>query len=296
MTPPKVPYLRYDREIGTGGMSTVWHAWHLELKREVAVKVLNADFAASGQDVRRFMLESRAMCALDHPGLVRGFGADCAEGRYFYVMEYVDGYTLATHLARKNRMPWCDVIWVCESVAQALKYAWDAAKLVHCDIKPENLMLTREGVVKITDLGLCQSQAALQSQSDSDEIFGTPAYLSPEQIYGDEPLDCRADIYLLGGTLYHLVTGRVLFPVLTSDETIRAHVDESKRAPDPRTVDASIPAGFVHLLAGMLAKERTQRYQTWDEVLTAAQYVEAGGELPPPPSELIASMQVGVPR
>ena len=230
--PPRIPGIRFDRIIGRGGMAVIWHGWHAELHRPVAVKVLDAGFAASGQDVRQFMAEVRAMEALDHPGLVRGYDADCIDGRYYLVMDYVEGYTLGSVLDGGKVVSQADAIVIGQSVADAMHYAWTGFRLVHCDLKPENLMVDAEGTVKVLDLGLCQSTAAIRGTGNADEILGSPAYISPEQVNGGTRLDCRADIYSLGATLYNLVTGHMLFPAhLSNEETVRAHVDHNPRTP-----------------------------------------------------------------
>ena len=150
------------------------------------------------------------------------------------------------------------------------------------------------GVIKVMDLGLCQSTAALRRPERQDEVVGTPAYISPEQIYGDVPLDCRADIYCLGATLYHLVTGHILFPLRSNDDILRRHVDPAARAPDPRTFTPAVSEQFARLLAGMLVKDRAGRYQTWDDVYAAARIVDAGQiDLPPLPADCASSVAVG---
>ena len=291
--PPNLPFLRFDAIAGKGGMAVVWRAWHKELQRNVAVKVMNREFATSGQDVRQFMMEVRTMTDLHHPGIVQGYGADCVDGRYYFIMDYVDGYTFASLLHRKTRLPEVDALIIGESVADAMSYAWKMFKIVHCDLKPENIMVDRDGTVKITDLGLCQSTAVLSSDTPSNEVVGTPAYISPEQIYADQPLDCRADIYSLGATLYHLTTGRMLFPGLSNDDILRAHVNSECQAPDPRTIVPKLSEGFCNLLAGMLAKDRNYRYQTWDDVFEAVQSIETGGTVPPIPPGVISSVRIG---
>ncbi len=291
--PPNLPFLRFDAIAGKGGMAVVWRAWHKELKRNVAVKVMNQEFSSSGQDVRQFMMEVRTMTDMHHPGIVQGYGADCVDGRYYFIMDYVDGYTFGSLLHRKTRLPEIDTIIIGESVADAMSYAWNTFKIVHCDIKPENIMVDRDGTVKITDLGLCQSTAAIKT-GPSEEVVGTPAYISPEQIYGDVVLDCRADIYSLGATLYHLTTGRMLFPGLSNDDILRSHVSPETQAPDPRRIVPTLSANLCNLLAGMLVKDRGMRYQTWEEVFDAFRAIETGGTVPPPPPEAIASIRLGV--
>ncbi|MGN0853873.1 MAG: serine/threonine protein kinase [Kiritimatiellia bacterium] len=285
-TPPDIPFLEFIGVAGRGGMSTVWHAWHKELRRDVAVKVLDADFAANGKDVRQFMIEVRTMSNLHHQGIVQGYGADFADGSYYFIMDYVDGYTFGSFLNRKKHVSQSDALVICESVADAMKYAWDNFGIVHCDLKPENIMVDRDGTVKITDLGLCQCQAAMKKDDPcADEVVGTPAYISPEQIYGDVALDCRADIYSLGATLYHLTAGRTLFPLPDSDDILRAHVDGAQSAPDPRKFNAGLSQGFVNMLARMLVKDRDRRYRNWDDVFSDARAVEEGdgNAMPRPP-------------
>ena len=286
IAPPNVPFLKFVSIVGRGGMATVWKAWHRKLDRSVAVKVLNSDFASSGEDVRQFMMEVRAMTNLHHPGIVQGYGADFADGKYYFVMDFVDGYTLASLLARKTRLPENDAVIICESVADAMAYAWNTFKIVHCDLKPENLMVDSDGTVKVMDLGLCHTTNTMKKGdgAPSDEVVGTPAYISPEQVYGDVALDCRSDIYSLGATLYHLVTGRMLFPGPTNDDILRAHVSPDQKAPDPRRLVRGLSKGFCRLLAKMVEKEINARYQTWEEVLADATEVEAGGELAPLPA------------
>ena len=293
--PPNIPFLHFDRVVGRGGMAVVWRAWHKDLERFVAVKVLDKSFAATGKDLRQFMVEVKTMSNLHHQGIVQGYGADYADGRYYFIMDYVDGYTFGSLLKRKNRLRQADAIIICESVADAMKYAWDNFGIIHCDIKPDNIMVDSDGTVKVLDLGLCQSTAVLKNATIAEEVVGTPAYISPEQIYGDVELDCRADIYSLGATLYHLTTGRMLFPIMSNDDILRAHVDPQQQAPDPRAMAPLLSEGFVRLIAGMAVKERDQRYQTWDDVFNDARIVEEGGTLPPIPEGTVSSIKLNTP-
>lgn len=286
-TPPEVPYLQFREICGRGGAATVWRAWHLELQREVAVKVLDADSLMQPGGLERFQTEARALSCMDHPCIVKGYGAQYANGRYFYLMDFVGGYTLGALLKRKVRIPEVDVLLVVESVAAALGYAWDTFRTVHCDLKPENLMVDRDGTVKIMDLGLATEIIGGATPgavlSEPDEIVGTPPYMSPEQIYGDVELDCRSDIYGMGATAYHLASGRTLFEGLSNDEVVRCHVDRSATSPDPRYFAPRLSEPFVNMLARMLAKDPAQRFQTWDEVAQACEAVAAGRPVEPPP-------------
>lgn len=289
--PPDLPYLTFEKIAGRGGMSVVWRAWHKTLQIPVAVKVLDAAFAENGHDLRQFMMEVRTMTDLDHPHIVKGYGADRApDGRYFFLMDFVDGYTFGSLLARKRRLPEEDALIICESVAAAMHYAWETAGIVHCDIKPDNIMTDRDGTVKVTDLGLCQSTGRMTYPA-ADDVIGTPAYISPEQIYGDLAIDCRADIYSLGATLYHLMTGRMLFPDRSNDDILRAHVDPLQQAPDPRTLNPAISDPAAQLLARMLVKEREGRYANWLDVAQDLANIEHNAPLQPFPAGFSSSVQ-----
>ena len=296
--PIKIPGIRFEHLIGMGGMSEVWLGFHGGLNKEVAIKVMFKEAAESGEDVRQFMLESRVMERINHPGIVHSYEADCRDGRYYFVMDYVNGYTFALLLARKERIPEADALVVLDSVADALDYAWREHRVIHCDIKPDNIMADGDGLVKIMDLGLCHVMgsggmgSALKGPDGKpkETITGTPAYMSPEQIYGDKDLDPRSDIYSMGATLYQLVTGRLLFPALSNDDTLRAHVDAESAAPDPRTIVPSLSLGFVRLLAKMCAKEKQHRYGSWREVMADSRTVQSGGVLDPLPAGVASSV------
>ena len=293
--PPEVPYLQFRGICGRGGTATVWRAWHLELRRDVAVKVLDAETLMQPGGLERFQTEARALSCMDHPCIVKGYGAQYANGRYFYLMDFVGGYTLGAFLKRKVRIQEVDVLLVIQSVASALGYAWTTFRTVHCDLKPENLMVDRDGTVKIMDLGLAAELigggGSGTLKPGADEIMGTPPYMSPEQIYGDVELDCRSDIYSMGATAYHFVAGRTLFAGLTADEIVRAHVDVTATSPDPRHFAPSLSAGFVNLLARMVAKDPAQRFQTWEAVSDACEEVAAGRSVAPLPPGVATSIE-----
>lgn len=279
----KVPGLKLIEKVGEGGMSTVWKAWDIANQRLVAVKILNREFAASGEDVRAFRAEERLMEEIRHPGIVQAYDFDNGNGNWYFIMEYVDGYTFSDLLRRKQHVKESDCLLICESIASALDYAWNDHGIVHCDIKPENIMINADGVVKLTDLGISRR---FEFRDDGmidvpDHVTGTPAYISPEQVYGDVELDCRTDIYSLGATLYHLATGRVLFPKMDAEQTMRAHCDENTQAKDPRAYRPELGEGFAQLLEAMLVKNRDSRIQSWVDVFAMCKDVEAGAVFKP---------------
>lgn len=269
-------------KIGAGGMSTVWKAHDNVNNRDVAVKILNDNLSARGEEVRALKLEERRMEEIHHPGIVQAYDFDNVDGQWYIVMEYVDGYTFADYLIRRHHVPEADCLLIAESVASALSYAWNDHGIVHCDLKPENLMINSEGTIKILDLGVsyCYQFKDPNQQELATHITGTPAYIAPEQVLANVELDCRADIYALGATLYHLATGKTLFPGYDNEASMRAHCSETVQARDPRLLRPEISKGFAQMLEAMLVKDRDGRVSSWSEVYALAQAVESGAEFP----------------
>ncbi len=276
--PPQLPGFEILGLLGKGGMAHVWKAYDRARAQVVALKLLNANLATSLEDVKLFMAEEKAMEKISHDGIVKSYELKMYRNSFFYIMEYVDGYTFAALLDRKQHLGEADCLLICESVALALDYAWNDHGVVHCDIKPENLMINTSGMVKITDLGLCQTFLSLKDgkKEVSDHVMGTPAYISPEQIYGDVVLDCRADIYSMGATLYHLSTGRILFPGLDYEDLLRAHCSEAVQSRDPRLYRPELSESFCRLLEAMLVKNRDSRIPTWKDVYNLCVDIERG--------------------
>lgn len=278
----KIPNLKLIEKIGDGGMSTVWKAWDIANQRLVAVKILNNEFASDGAEVRQFRTEERIMEEIHHPGIVQAYDFNNGNGHWYYIMEYVDGYTFADLLQRKQHVKEADCLLICESVAAALNYAWNDHGIVHCDIKPENIMINTEGVIKLMDLGISHRFEYKEGPQDVPEhVLGTPAYISPEQVFGDVELDCRADIYSLAATIYHLATGRLLFPGLDNDNMMRAHCNNDSQALDPRTYRPELSEGFCQLLESMLVKDRDYRVASWTDVFEMCREVENGSKFKP---------------
>ncbi|MCL2105441.1 MAG: serine/threonine protein kinase [Kiritimatiellaeota bacterium] len=263
--------------LGRGGMAAVWKARQVSLDRFVAIKVLSPQFASTAEDIRQFRTEAQTAARLKHPNIVEVYDANFSDGFYYFVMELVDGYTMGELLRRKGDVPIEDAMVITESVAVALDYAWTFHKMVHCDIKPDNIMADADGTVKVTDLGLCRTLSLIKETDakETDEILGTPAYMSPEQIYGDTTIDCRSDIYSLGASIYHLITGYTLFQGLDNDAMMHAHVG-NVQSPDPREFTPGIKPGIVMLLERMLAKRPEQRFRNWVQVLTEIKRLQDG--------------------
>ncbi|NCC50974.1 MAG: serine/threonine protein kinase [Spartobacteria bacterium] len=260
---------------GKGGMAVVWTARQLSLDRIVAIKVLNRNLVRDGEAQERFHFEAQAAARLRHPGIVQVYDAGEHGGQAYYVMEYVPGVTLAELLEQKKRLAEKHALAMTEGVILALKYAWDKEKLIHCDVKPGNIMIERDGTVKVADLGLARIASPLVFNIESDDVLGTPNYTSPEQARNEKDLDCRTDIYSLGATLYHTLTGHIPFIEIPWQDILKKQL--YSYLPEPLELNPTLSQEAGWLLEKMLVKDRTLRYRNWDEVLEDVEMVARGG-------------------
>lgn len=268
MTDIKIPGFELIELVGCGGMAEVWKARQVSLDREVAIKILSSDFSSDPADVDRFQEEARAAARLKHSGIVQVYDASTADGMYFFVMEFVAGYTVGNWLRRKGVLKEADALVVCECVADALDYAWSQARIIHCDIKPDNVIVDADGTVKIADLGLSRTISAMSrlTEAAEEEVMGTPSYISPEQAMGTPDLDCRADIYSLGAMLYHLATGHRPFEGFPDAEVMEQQCTGQLESPVNIAPEVSVP--LCMLLEKMMAKDKSHRHTDWHEVKT----------------------------
>ena len=251
-----------DRLLGVGGMGQVYLARQLSLDREVALKILPAQMSLRQESVQRFLNEVKLLARLEHPNIVTAFEAGEDAGVLFLAMAYVRGESLEAKLLRDGPLPEAEALHLSEKVAGALGYAWGKHQLLHRDIKPANILLDVDGEPKLVDLGLAKSLTATVSASMPGVVMGTPNYMSPEQAQGLGDLDCRSDIYSLGITLYHMVSGQVPFASSSMMEILRKQVSE--KLTDPRQFNPHVSEPCVALLETMLAKDPTSRYTTWE--------------------------------
>lgn len=279
-------YLILD-QLGTGGMGQVYLAEHAAMRRLVALKVLPVFSADDAVARERFLREARATAALDHPNIVRVFDL-CQEGRLLYlVMEYVEGISLQTHVARTGPLGVTAACHYARQVAFGLQHAHELG-FVHRDIKPANLLLDRSGVVKVLDLGLVRSQsdttATLTRQLDNRSILGTADYVAPEQAVDSSNVDIRADLYSLGATLYFLLAGRPLFP---DGRTAQKLVWQQIKDPVPITrFRPDVPPELGEVVHTLLQKRPEDRFQSPTEVFEALAPWDQE-EVPPPAEELM---------
>lgn len=262
-------------KIGEGGMSTVWKARQLSLDRLVAIKTLARAYLPDEDAWQRFRLEAKAAARLSHPGIVQVFDAGESFGMPYIVMEYVDGRSLCEILAARGRLPEAEALSIAESVAQALGYAWDKDCIMHCDIKPDNILVASDGAVKVVDLGLARFIGLhRRREREGGLIVGTPNYTAPEQAEGAPDLDCRADIYSLGATLYHAVTGNLPFAGSPGSSAMDRHVHEY--LPDPMELNPDLQPAVAWLIEKMMIKDRAFRPPYWSTVLADIAEVRSG--------------------
>ena len=206
--------------------------------------------------MQRFLKEARAAARLNHPNIVQIYDFGCVDSIYYLAMEFVDGHSLGTYL-RRGHFSESESIQIIRHACRALSVA-HADGIVHRDIKPDNLMLTSRGDVKLVDLGIAKRLDEEASLTQTGQAIGTPHYISPEQIRGQKDVDSRADIYSLGATLYHLLTGHTPYPGSSGPIVMSMHLVEP--LPDPRRFEASLTDGVCRVVRKMMAKNRDERY------------------------------------
>lgn len=266
MRVPRIEGFEIIEKIGEGGMAVVWKARQVSLDRIVAIKILSSQLKGDESDVERFQSEARSAAKLKHPGIVQVHDAGADEQGYcYFVMEYVAGYTIGDWIRRKGQISEEEALVVSECVADALNYAWTTAGIIHCDIKPDNVIIDSDGTVKIADLGLARTINTIGSETMADEVMGTPAYISPEQAEGKSDLDCRSDTYSLGAMMYHMLTGKLMFEGHDEEDVMELQVTTDPV--DPKILKPDLSPGMHRLLSSMLAKDPSLRPQNWKEVI-----------------------------
>lgn len=254
-----------EDRIGKGGMGVVYRARQISLDRPVALKVLPPELCVDTEYVDRFLREARAAAHLNHPSITQIFDAGVSENIYFFIMEFVDGKNLGQIVRERGRLDERETLDWMRQTAIGLSFAHSKG-IVHRDVKPENLMLTSRGSVKIGDLGLAkwkpnEFDASLTS---SGVTMGTPYYISPEQIRGAKDIDGRADIYSLGMTIYHLLNGKPAFSEGSPPEIMAQHLSEEM--PPLEASNPHLSRKTIDLVIAMTAKRRENRVQQMAEV------------------------------
>ncbi|MGB7581049.1 MAG: serine/threonine-protein kinase [Sedimentisphaerales bacterium] len=271
----QIPGYMIMGKLGAGAMAVVYKARQLSLDRIVAVKVLPKRFSENKEYVERFYKEGKAAGKLNHPNIVQAVDVGESGGHHYFVMEYVEGKTLYDDLAAGKVYGEKEALDVIIQVAEALRHAHSVG-LIHRDVKPKNIMINKEGIVKLADMGLARQTTDFEAaKMEKGKAYGTPYYISPEQIRGEIDVDGRADIYGLGATFYHLVTGRVPFMADDPMEVMRKHLKDQLVPPDH--INTSLSAGVSEIIEVMMAKDKKNRYSNIEELLVDLKAVRDGG-------------------
>jgi len=260
-------------DLGKGGMGRVYKVFDTEVREKMALKLLNPDIAGDERTIERFRNELKLARAISHRNVCRMFDLGREEGTYYITMEYISGEDLKSLIHRIGALPVGKTVSIAKQVCEGLSEAHRLG-VVHRDLKPQNVMIDREGNARIMDFGIARSLAA-RGITGAGVMIGTPEYMSPEQVDGKEA-DQRSDIYSLGIILFEMLTGRLPFE---GDTPLSVAVKQkSERPPDPKSINAQIPDELGRIILKCLEKPKEKRYQSADEV--QAEFARIEKELP----------------
>jgi serine/threonine protein kinase len=267
------PY-RILKQLGQGGMATVYKAYHAALDRYVAIKVLHPAFKEEPNFISRFQREAKVVARLEHPHIVPIYDYAEHNGQPYLVMKYIEGETLKARL-NQRALTKDEAVEIAEAVGSALAYAHKQGVL-HRDIKPSNVLLSQDGSIYLADFGLARIAQAGASTLSKDVMMGTPQYISPEQAQGKKQLDEGTDIYSMGVVLYELVVGRVPFNADTPFSIIHDHIYSP--LPVPSEVNPRVPKNVERILLKALSKAREDRFESVEALIRAFRVAVLGGE------------------
>jgi serine/threonine-protein kinase len=272
----EIPGYTIIERIGKGSMGLVYKAKQTSVNRIVAVKVLLDALARNRDFINRFRREAEIAAKLSHNNIVGVMDAGQVGTSYYFVMEFVDGETIKDILDKGRIFDEKTALEIVIKIADALKHAHQKG-LIHRDIKPENIILTKDRNVKLADLGLARPTADEKwALAEQGMAIGTPYYISPEQVGGRVDIDIRADIYGLGATLYHMVTGRVPFPGDDPNEVMRKHANPNCLLEPPDHLNTKLSSGIGVVVETMMAKDRDNRYRNPEDLLLDLKCLLAG--------------------
>lgn len=276
----QIPGYHLMDKIGKGAMASVYKARQLSLDRIVAIKVLPKKMSDNKEFVERFYYEGKAAAKLSHNNIVQAIDVGSTpDGFHYFVMEMIEGKTLydimqPPPVGEGRNFSEAEALDITIQMADALAHA-HARGLIHRDVKPKNIILTPQGVAKLTDLGLARAlDDKAAAEAEAGRAYGTPYYISPEQIRGDVDIDFRADIYSLGATMYHLVTGRPPFEADSPTGVMLKHLKAPLTPPDH--INTTLSAGIGEIIETSMAKNRDERYARTEDMLEDLRSVQAG--------------------
>jgi eukaryotic-like serine/threonine-protein kinase len=261
----QIPGYQLLEKRGRGSMGTVYKARQLSMNRLVAIKILHPRLTAKAELLQRLTHEAHLAAKLSHNNIVQAIDVGSAGTLHYFVMEYVEGTTIKHELEAGKIYNEREAVEIVLQMAQALQHAHRRG-LIHRDVKPANIILTAEGIAKLADLGMAREKADEDTaRAEKGMTIGTPYYIAPEQIHGTAEIDPQADIYSLGATFYHLVTGQPPFPGNKIDAVLEAHLSQELTPPDH--LNTSLSSGLGEVVEYMMAKDRYQRYRTAEDLI-----------------------------
>ena len=253
---------RIVKVIGIGGMAVVFEATDLLMRRNVAVKMLKDEINNDVQSVKRFINESKAVAMLSHPNIVNIYDVSVKDSLKYIVMELVEGITLKNYILKKGILSFNEIMSITEQILRALDHAHQKG-VVHRDIKPQNIMMLKNGSIKVADFGIAKLPNA-ETVTMTDKAIGTVFYISPEQASGKK-IDRRSDIYSLGVTMYEMATGKLPF---VADSPVTVAIMQVKNRPrPPREINDSLPLGLEQIILGAMEKNPDSRFQSAAQML-----------------------------
>jgi serine/threonine protein kinase len=261
----QIPGYQLLEKLGQGSMGTVYKARQMSMNRLVAVKVLLPRLSADPKFLDRLTREAHLAARLSHNNIIQAIDVGSAGPLHYFVMELVEGQTIREIVDKGKIYPEGEAVEIILQIAQALQHAHRRG-LIHRDVKPANIVLTTEGIAKLADLGMArETDDAVRARREKGVTMGTPYYIAPEQIRGREDIDGRADIYSLGATLYHMVTGHPPFHYQEVDRVLMAHIEEELTPPDH--LNQALSSGLGEVVEFMMAKDRRRRYRKADDLI-----------------------------
>lgn len=263
MLPVRMQHFELRGVVASGGMGTVYHSYDLVLERIVAIKLMKPELSEAPEELEGFYREARACASLNHSNIIHVYHFGEYDGRMFLVMELADNGSMDSRIELNGRMEELEVLDAGIAMASALNAALKH-NLTHQDIKPGNILYNRENESKLIDFGLARS--AELSAEDGDELMGTPYYVAPERIRR-EPVSWASDLYSLGASLYHALTGHVPFEAPTANDVVAAHVHTEPTAPN--LVAPDITEATSDAILATLAKDPGERFHSYDDFIMA---------------------------
>lgn len=254
---------KVEKHIGSGGMAQVYKGKDLLLERPVAIKILNAAFAEDNAFVTRFKGEAQAAGKLNHPNIVNMYDVGFDQGYHYIIMEYVDGITLKEYITQKGKLSVEESVKIAISIAEGLEQA-HAMGIVHCDIKPHNIIITQNGTIKVTDFGIARAINSSETLMYTTSVMGSAHYLSPEQASG-KPINGSTDMYSLGVVLYEMLTGRVPYEGESPISVALKHVNEL--LVPPSRYNRNIPPLLEAAVMKALEKKKENRFESITEMI-----------------------------